>query len=257
MASGAYPAPPRRRLRAAPARPAPEPHTEQFQPIDQATEAAFESGLDAPPARPAGWRGRPDPLAAEVTEVGVMPAVRPPAPDPDDEMEATGFHDPFADSGEMEATGFHDPFADSGEMAATGFHDPFAEDEDAEYSEYGEAAAEQPDEYDEYDSEVEPAEDGEPSARADVDESPAKQWLSMAVQLTLGVIGGAAVWLAFNWMWGKLPAAALAAAVVVIAGLVWVVRRIRRAEDIQTTVLAVLVGLVVTVSPAALLLLSR
>lgn len=87
--------------------------------------------------------------------------------------------------------------------------------------------------------------------------SPVRQWLSMAGQLALGVIGGAGVWLAFNWLWGFLPAAALGGAVVVIVGLVWIVRYIRKAEDMQTTVLAVLVGLVVTVSPAALLLLSR
>ncbi len=44
---------------------------------------------------------------------------------------------------------------------------------------------------------------------------------------------------------------------MVTVGLVWVVRKVRRAEDTQTTVLALLVGLVVTVSPAALLLVSR
>jgi hypothetical protein len=38
---------------------------------------------------------------------------------------------------------------------------------------------------------------------------------------------------------------------------VWIVRKIRRADDMQTTLLAVLVGLFVTVSPAALLLLSK
>ncbi len=69
--------------------------------------------------------------------------------------------------------------------------------------------------------------------------------------------GGAGVWLAFNWLWGQMPAAALIAAVVVTVALVWVVRKVRRAEDTQTTVLAMLVGLVVTVSPAALLLVSR
>ncbi|HEX6357262.1 hypothetical protein [Actinophytocola sp.] len=87
--------------------------------------------------------------------------------------------------------------------------------------------------------------------------SPVMEWLVMFGQLALGVIGGAAVWLGFNWLWGFLPAAALAAAVVVIATLVLIIRKIRRAEDLQTTVLAVLVGLVVTVSPAALLLLNR
>jgi hypothetical protein len=79
----------------------------------------------------------------------------------------------------------------------------------------------------------------------------------MIGQLVLGVIGGAAVWLGFNWLWGFLPAAALVVALVVTTGLVLIVRKIRKAEDLQTTVLAVLVGLVVTVSPAALLLLNR
>ncbi|MET0135435.1 MAG: hypothetical protein ABW215_17795 [Kibdelosporangium sp.] len=97
----------------------------------------------------------------------------------------------------------------------------------------------------------------------DVDEdddergSPVKEWLSMAGQLAIGVIGGAALWLGFNWLWGKLPAAALIVALAVIVGLVWVVRKIRRADDLQTTILTVLVGLVVTVSPAAMLLLNR
>jgi hypothetical protein len=83
------------------------------------------------------------------------------------------------------------------------------------------------------------------------------EWVLMIGQLALGVIGGAGVWLGFNWLWGFLPAAALVVALIVTTGLVLIVRKIRRAEDLQTTVLAVLVGLVVTVSPAALLLLNR
>ncbi|HWD01116.1 MAG TPA: hypothetical protein VG674_01450 [Amycolatopsis sp.] len=87
--------------------------------------------------------------------------------------------------------------------------------------------------------------------------SPGKQWLTLAGQLALGVVGGAAVWLGFNWLWVNLAPAALVGAVVVIVALVWIVRKIRRAEDLQTTLLAILVGLVVTVSPAALLLVGR
>jgi hypothetical protein len=87
--------------------------------------------------------------------------------------------------------------------------------------------------------------------------SPGREWLIMAGQVTVSVIGGAAVWLGFNWLWGRFPQAALVAALAVIVGLVWIVRKIRRADDLQTTGLAVLVGLFVTVSPAALLLLSR
>ncbi|MPY98596.1 MAG: hypothetical protein GEU97_11485 [Actinophytocola sp.] len=95
---------------------------------------------------------------------------------------------------------------------------------------------------------------------ADADEPPAatgKEWLAVAAQLTLGVVGGAGVWLLFNWLWMQIPALALAAALAVVVGLVWIVRKIRKAEDMQTTVLAVLVGVVVTVSPAALLLLDK
>jgi hypothetical protein len=92
---------------------------------------------------------------------------------------------------------------------------------------------------------------------ADDSPSPGRDWLVMAGQVAVSVIGGAAVWLGFNWLWGKLPQAALVAALAVIVGLVWIVRKIRKADDLQTTGLAVLVGLFVTVSPAALLLLSK
>jgi hypothetical protein len=91
----------------------------------------------------------------------------------------------------------------------------------------------------------------------DIERSPAKEWLIMISQIALGVVAGAAVWLGFQWLWGALPAAALVLALAVIAGLVLVVRKIRKAEDLQTTVYAVLVGLMVTVTPAALLLLKR
>jgi len=99
---------------------------------------------------------------------------------------------------------------------------------------------------------VDEAEDGEQA-----EGSPAKQWLMMIAQLAIGVVGGAALWLGFQWLWNALPAAALAAAVAVIVALVVVVRRIRKADDLQTMVLAVLVGLIVTVSPAALRLIGH
>lgn len=102
-----------------------------------------------------------------------------------------------------------------------------------------------------------PRDDTDDDDEVDEEANAGREWAIMAGQLALGVVGGAAVWLAFNWLWGFLPAAALAAALAVIVGLVLIVRKIRKAEDLQTTVLAVLVGLVVTVSPAVLLLLGR
>jgi hypothetical protein len=234
MPSGAFPAPPRRRRRA-PGRPQPEPepHTEQFQAVEGQPEAVVPP--NAPPAGLSRWRRRRDQVSSEDTEVGVMPVV------PDAPEHPSGFAPA--------------PQVDDEHLEATGFHDPFAEDDEEvdEFGDFGEAEPERLGGYD-YESEAEPGEDDfddEPQA------SPAKQWLSMGVQLALGVLGGAAVWLGFNWLWGQIPAAALVVALLVIVGLVWIVRKIRRADDIQTMVLAVLVGLVVTVSPAALLLLSR
>ncbi|MGH3824604.1 MAG: hypothetical protein ACRDRA_17490, partial [Pseudonocardiaceae bacterium] len=87
--------------------------------------------------------------------------------------------------------------------------------------------------------------------------SPLWEWAAMVSQIGIGVVGGAALWLVCEWLWLRIPVAALVVALAVITGLVWVVRRVRRAEDLQTTVIAVLVGLFVTVSPAALLLVGR
>jgi hypothetical protein len=84
--------------------------------------------------------------------------------------------------------------------------------------------------------------------------SPVREWAVMVAQIGIGVLGGATLWLICEWLWQQLPVVALVVALAVITGLVWVVRRVRRAEDLQTTVIAVLVGLFVTVSPAALLL---
>ncbi|RKT57921.1 hypothetical protein [Saccharothrix australiensis] len=105
-----------------------------------------------------------------------------------------------------------------------------------------------------------PDDDEEPAGLADVepdepgDRSPGKEWLAMIGQLAIGVLGGAALWLGFSFLWRTLAPAALVVALAVTVGLVMLVRKIRRADDLQTTILAVLVGLIVTVSPAAMLL---
>lgn len=256
MASGSFQAPPRRPRRG-PNRPQPpEQHTEQFSAVN-GNEPLVPP--DAPPAGLSRWRGRRG-QDAEETQIGGRPQL----PEGHPSAYSPG---PVLPEGHPSAFS-PAPGLDEDQMEATGFHDPFADDnEDVdEFGDFGEAEPERLGGYD-YEPEGDLAVDGNEYADeyADEDEprkpereaSPAKQWLSMAVQLALGVIGGAAVWLGFNWLWGQLPAGALVAALVVIVALVWIVRKIRRADDIQTMVLAVLVGLVVTVSPAALLLLSR
>ncbi|HEX3647900.1 MAG TPA: hypothetical protein VHV49_05695 [Pseudonocardiaceae bacterium] len=162
---------------------------------------------------------------------------RPPAPQPP--LESTQAHaGPYVDD---DLGDFEDEFAGSGSGIGAALRGD-------------EAFPSRDDDFDDIDDDqghAEPFEaDREPR-------SSTREWLLMAAQVGVGAIAGAAVWLAFSWLWGIQPVVGLVAAVLVIFGLVLGVRRWRRAEDLQTTVLAVLAGLVVTVSPAALLLLHR
>jgi hypothetical protein len=281
MASGTFappPAAPGRPRRAPSRRPEPkqEAHTEQFDAVvGEPPPVAPKPKKPAPPDTPAGlagWRKRRQKEQLEDTEIGVMPVVPTDTPDdgyPEDDFEPDGFapessgYQAAYDAGPP--TGTYPPpmpFAPGDRAARTPVPDDlepyereFADgyppdgpdfEQDAYAYEQGEGY-----EDDEYDDVAEPAAEPAPAG------SPGKQWLALAAQLAMGVVGGAAVWLGFNWLWVNLPAAALVAALLVVVALVWIVRKIRRAEDLQTTVLAVLVGLVVTVSPAALLLVGR
>ncbi|WP_410606034.1 hypothetical protein [Amycolatopsis sp. lyj-90] len=277
MASGAFATPPaqparRRRPPARPAQPKAEPSTEQFAAVGDDTAPEAEAPVEpaAPPAGLAGWRKRRQKVQSEDTEIGGIPPVQPPvAPlEPDADPEP----DPF-DAGPPTQASSHQPHPapmpfvpphslddrerqDNLDEYEREFADPAYPDGGPDFGreEYGYRADDYEDDYDEQDADVvEEVEPEEPAENA----SPGKQWLALAGQLALGVVGGAGVWLGFNWLWVNIPAAALVAALLVIVALVWIVRKIRRAEDLQTTVLAVLVGLVVTVSPAALLLVAR
>ena len=74
---------------------------------------------------------------------------------------------------------------------------------------------------------------------------------------SLGALGGAALWVGFRFLWRSLPVVAFTAAVLVTVGLIVLVRALLRSKDWRTTGLAVLVGLLLTVSPALLVLLDR
>lgn len=137
---------------------------------------------------------------------------------------------------------------------------PVEQDDDLDDADLGDEY----DEYDDYDDldDYDDYEDGDGAGRGrdtDAEEhtSSGRDWVMLVGLIAASVLGGAAVWLGFDWLWGEIPAAALVGALVVIAGMVWVVRRVRNDDDLQTTVFSVLVGLIVTVSPAALLLLEN
>ncbi|MEU4765002.1 hypothetical protein AB0H12_17260 [Actinosynnema sp. NPDC023794] len=183
------------------------------------------------------------PLESLPTEsVLIVPPAPPRLPDPlpDQSPEDWFGDDEPEEAVEGESTAFH-PYVDLDE-----------EDED--------------DDYPRRDFKRRDLDDDGPAGLADIDDdvdeerpadrSAGKEWLLMIGQLAAGVIGGAALWLGFNFLWRTAAPAALVVALAVTVGLVMMVRKIRRADDLQTTVLAVLVGLIVTVSPAAMLLVN-
>lgn len=88
-------------------------------------------------------------------------------------------------------------------------------------------------------------------------DSAGQVWAAVVAQWIVGAIGGAALWVGFRFLWRGLPVVALAAAVLVTVGLVVIVRALLRNNDMRTTLFAVLVGLLLTVSPALLVLLGR
>ncbi|HZG92934.1 MAG TPA: hypothetical protein VEZ42_22210, partial [Pseudonocardia sp.] len=99
--------------------------------------------------------------------------------------------------------------------------------------------------------------DGGPADPDDEPESAVRSWVPVLAQWIIGAVGGAALWVGFRYLWSSLLVVAIAAAVLVIAGLVVVVRTLLRNNDLHTTLAAVAVGVLLTVSPAVLVLLGR
>jgi hypothetical protein len=127
---------------------------------------------------------------------------------------------------------------------------------DYSYPGYGgvDLAADQ-DEYEDYDD-FGPAHGRDPDS-SDADEGAGSSaWLPLVLQIVAGLIAGGAVWLAFRWLWLTVPVGGLAAAVIASGVLVFIARKFSR-SDVETVVLAVLVGLVCTVSPAAVMLVGH
>lgn len=81
-----------------------------------------------------------------------------------------------------------------------------------------------------------------------------RQWLILGGQSTGAAVAGMLLFKGFERMWEMLPWVALCLAMIVILGLVALVRILRRTDDILSTVIAVVVGIFVTLGPLAFLL---
>ncbi|OZD57973.1 hypothetical protein [Rhodococcus sp. 06-1460-1B] len=94
--------------------------------------------------------------------------------------------------------------------------------------------------------------------KASKDKSPVKgkggavrQWLVLIGQAVVSIVVGALLFKGFEQLWDVLPWVALVLSVLVIVGLVAVVRILRRTDDLVSIVIAIAVGVFVTLGPLA------
>ena len=92
------------------------------------------------------------------------------------------------------------------------------------------------------------------SLRAEGGDANRRQWLILGGQAVGAAVAGMLLFKGFEQIWDTMPFVALILAMVVILGLVALVRVLRRTDDILSTVIAVVVGIFVTLGPLAFLL---
>ena len=79
----------------------------------------------------------------------------------------------------------------------------------------------------------------------------------LLAELVAAIAVGAALWLGFRWLWVQAPFVAAVFALVLTGLSVIALRQVHRVRDMVSMLLAAGVGLVITVSPAALILVRK
>ncbi|PKZ65486.1 hypothetical protein CYJ73_10300 [Gordonia terrae] len=97
------------------------------------------------------------------------------------------------------------------------------------------------------------ADDAPDGAADDAEQSPVKAWLLLFGQAVAGLAVGVGLFWGFTELWRWNPYFALVLAVLVIFGIVTLSHVVRRTKDLPTTLLALGVGLLVTIGPLVLL----
>lgn len=96
--------------------------------------------------------------------------------------------------------------------------------------------------------------EGEREERGGDSPAPIKQWLALAAEAGVALVVGGLLFKGFERLWDMMPWVALVLSVLVILGLVALVRVVRRTDDILSFVIAIVVGIFVTIGPLAFLL---
>jgi len=86
--------------------------------------------------------------------------------------------------------------------------------------------------------------------------APSRRQVLLA-ELVAAIAVGAALWLGFCWLWVRAPVVAVVSALAATGLSGIALRQVHRVRDVVSMLLAAGVGLVVTVSPAALILVRK
>ena len=97
----------------------------------------------------------------------------------------------------------------------------------------------------------------EESADAEPQKDALRQWLALGAQAVVGVAVGGVLFVGFERLWDNLAYVALVLAILVILAMVAVVRILRKTDDIVSILIAVVVGVIVTIGPLAFVLSTR
>ena len=89
--------------------------------------------------------------------------------------------------------------------------------------------------------------------RSSEERSPAMAWLVLIGEILAGLVVGAALFWGFKELWQWSPYFALVLAVLVTFGIVTFSHLVRKSNDLITTLLALAVGLIVTIGPLVFL----
>ena len=193
------------------------------------------------------------------------PAAEESATDPDDAVEAADFAE-ASDPQDTRAYSALGAVADAGPQSPREFASTEAFPTMAPLAssimaadEGGQAVADIPDVED---SAAQPAAadlpaDPQDDAQAEPQQGALRQWLALGAQAVVGVAVGAALFLGFERLWDNLPYVALVLAILIILAMVAVVRVLRKTDDIVSLLLAVVVGVIVTIGPLAFVLSAK
>lgn len=103
-------------------------------------------------------------------------------------------------------------------------------------------------------ADTDPAQDADDAAaRTAPEQSPVRAWAQVIGESVIGLAAGIGLFWGFTELWKWNVYFALVLAVVVIFGIVTLAHIVRRSRDLTTTLLAMGVGLIVTIGPLVLL----